>query len=189
MTAPELSRPVRLDSVGNGCTESLEATEGERTALVARFGLESLDRLTAEWRLRAVAAGVEAEGRVRAAGAQACVTTGEPVPFTLDAPVALLFARQAEVEAEPDVEVELTDSDLDTLPIEGGPIDGGVIDVGEATAQSLALELDPYPRAPDADELRRALGIASEVEANPFAALLGLKRHGLSPPPRSGEDL
>lgn len=173
MTAPELSRPVRLDSVGNGCTESVEATEGERTALVARFGLESLDRLTAEWRLRAVAAGVEAEGRVRAAGAQACVTTGEPVPFTLDSPLVLLFTHQAE--GEPDEEIELTNSDLDTLPIEGEPIDGGVIDVGEATAQSFALELDPYPRAPDADELRRALGIASEVEASPFAALLGLK--------------
>lgn len=176
MTVPELSRPVRLDTIGAGRTIEVEALPYERAALMARFELQSLDRLTAEWRLAAVVAGVEAEGRIEAMGAQACVTTGEPVPFELDAAVSLLFVA-ARV-GEPDEEVELSDADLDTLPIEGG-----VVDVGEATAQSVALELDPYPRAPDADDRRRALGIATEVEASPFAALLGLGAHKAGLPP------
>ena len=165
---PELSRPVRVDTVGAGRRVEVEATTDERAAVAARFGLDSLDRLTGDWRLRAVAAGVEAIGHVAAAGAQACVTTGEPVPFQLSAEVALLFAEATLV--APDEEVELSDAELDQLPIEGG-----LIDLGEATAQSLALELDPYPRAPDADARAAELGIKSEAEASPFAALAGLK--------------
>ena len=157
--------------VGAGRAVTVEATAGERAALAQRFLLDSLNRLTGDWRLRSVAAGVEAVGRVSAAGAQACVTTGEPVPFDLDADVTLLFA---EWEAgEPDEEVELSDAELDQLPIEAG-----LIDLGEATAQSLALELNPYPRAADAGERAAELGIKSEAEASPFAALLGMKGLG-----------
>ena len=42
-----------------------------------------------------------------------------------------------------------------------------VLDLGEAAAEQLALSLDPYPRAPGA-ELPE---VATEAEANPFAAL------------------
>lgn len=168
MIAPELSRPVRVDTVGGGRAVTVTASQEERAALVTRFELGSLDRLTGEWRLRAVVGGVEASGRIVAAGAQACVTTGEPVPFALDSDVALLFTDAPSFGS--DAEVELSDPELDQLPIEAG-----LIDLGEATAQSLALELDPYPRAPDADERAAALGIRTEVEASPFAALLGLR--------------
>ncbi len=167
----EFARPVRLDTIGDGRDERIEADEDERAALAARFGFGSLDSLSAEWRLRPVTDGVAGEARIVASGTQSCVTTGEPVHFAIDTTDALLFAYE-----EPgslDEEIELDERDLDRLSIEGG-----TIDLGEATAQSLVLALDPYPRAPDADTRRRALGIATEVEASPFAALLGLKRSG-----------
>ena len=46
-----------------------------------------------------------------------------------------------------------------------------------AVAETLALSLDPFPRAPDADAVLRAAGVLSEDEAvtGPFAALKGLK--------------
>jgi hypothetical protein len=37
--------------------------------------------------------------------------------------------------------------------------DGAMIDVGEAVAQTLALNLDPYPRAPDAGDALREAGV------------------------------
>jgi hypothetical protein len=53
--------------------------------------------------------------------------------------------------------------------------DGTAIDVGEAVAQSLALALDPYPRAPDAEAALKEAGVTSEAETGPFAALAALK--------------
>ena len=53
--------------------------------------------------------------------------------------------------------------------------DGAAIDVGEAVAETLSLSLDPYPRAPGAEEALEAAGVKSEEEAGPFAALAGLR--------------
>ncbi len=66
-------------------------------------------------------------------------------------------------------EIELSDEDCDMVAL-----DGEWIDMGETVAQSLALNLDPYPRAPDADATLRKLGVLSEDETGPFAALKGL---------------
>ena len=55
---------------------------------------------------------------------------------------------------------------------------GGAIDVGEAVAQTLALALDPYPRAPNADAALQAAGITDEADLGPFAALKGLLGKG-----------
>ena len=48
----------------------------------------------------------------------------------------------------------------------------GTIDLGEATAEQLALALDPYPRAPDAV----LPDVPDEPEVQPFAALEALRR-------------
>jgi len=37
--------------------------------------------------------------------------------------------------------------------------DGASIDVGEAVAETLLLNLDPYPRAPGAEQALRAAGV------------------------------
>jgi len=179
MTAPEFSRIVRLSDVGTAARpERLEARPAERTALVERFGLASLDRLEADLTVRREAAGVRVQGRVRAEAAQVCVVSGEPVPTTIDEPVDLLFSSHAPA-SRPDEEVELSEGDLDIMPLEGESID-----VGEAIAQSFGLALDPYPRASDEAlaEARRRLLSEEEAEAraaeekaarNPFRVLKG----------------
>ena len=72
--------------------------------------------------------------------------------------------------AAPEEEVELSESEMDVVFH-----DGAAIDVGEAVAETLSLGLDPYPRAPGADEALKAAGVKSEEEAGPFAALAGLR--------------
>lgn len=166
---PEFARPVRLDTIGRGRAERLVADEAERRGVATRFALEALDRLEADWTLSPNDEGILATGRIRADGAQSCVTTGEPVPFRQDATVRLLFTH------DPLPEPTIEEFELDTDDLDRVEIEGGTIDLGEATAQSMALDLDPWPRAPDADERRRELGIATEVETSPFAKLLGLK--------------
>jgi hypothetical protein len=55
------------------------------------------------------------------------------------------------------------------------PIEGGSIDLGEAVAETMALALDPYPRAPGAEAALRAAGVLTEDEARPAGKLAGLK--------------
>ena len=164
---PEFSRPERLDTIGAAPRHvAIEANEAERAALARRFDLVAIDRLAAALDLHREASGVVVRGRVEAIVTQACVVTDAPVVTRLDEPLALRF-----VETLPDAEeIELDADDCDTVPIEGGSID-----LGEAAAETMALALDPYPRAPGAEAALRTAGVVSEAEARPAGKLAGLK--------------
>ena len=68
-------------------------------------------------------------------------------------------------------ELELEEDDLDEIPFEGH-----TIDLGEAVAQSLALAIDPYATGPQADRVRKEVGLSDETANGPFAALAALKK-------------
>ena len=164
MNAPEFSRIVRAHEVGLRREQAIEADAAERTALATRFSLLTLDRLTATLAAAREATGIRITGSFAASGAQPCVTSGDPVPFSIAEPVALLLT-----DAVPGGEdVELAESDLDVEPLTGDEID-----FGEIAAQALALALDPWPRAPGAS----APGVIDEDAArrlaNPFSVLKG----------------
>ncbi|MGE5721799.1 MAG: YceD family protein [Sphingomonadales bacterium] len=168
---PEFSRPVRVDTLGaEPHTLSVEADEAERAALARRFGLPAIDRLSAELSLTRTGATVSASGTLRAAVTQSCVATGEPVDATIEEPFRILFSPEPEGTPGQEEEVELSESDCDVVFYSGA-----AIDVGEAVAETLSLSLDPWPRAPGAEQALKEAGIKSEAEAGPFAALAGLK--------------
>jgi len=166
---PEFSRPFRLDELGGAPRAvSVVAAESERAALAARFGLIGIERLEATAELAREGDIVTATGRLEADLAQACVASGEPVPAKIAEDFALRFVPAG---GQPDAEeVELEESDLDEIDYEGGSID-----LGEAVAQTMALALDPFPRAAGADEKLREAGVLGEEDAGPFAALKALK--------------
>ncbi len=159
---PEFSRPVSAHDLGaQRRQQMIEAEPNERQSLVRRFDLLTLDRLTAALELKRDPAGIRITGQVHASGAQPCVTSGEPVPFLITEPIALLL-----VETPPEgSEIELADADLDSEILTGD-----TIDLGEIAAQTFALALDPYPRA-----VGVVPGVISEAEAkmasNPFSVL------------------
>jgi uncharacterized metal-binding protein YceD (DUF177 family) len=170
VTDPEFSRIVRLDSLGEAeRAEAIEADAAERRALARRFGLAALDALSARLTLLRQGTEVMLAGRLHARVTQSCVASGAPIPAEIDEPVALVF-RPMPADGVPDDEIELEGDELDVLFH-----DGAAIDVGEAVAQSLALALDPYPRAPEAEAALSEAGVRSEAEAGPFAALAALK--------------
>ncbi|MCH9011725.1 MAG: DUF177 domain-containing protein [Proteobacteria bacterium] len=163
----EFSRLVPVDRLGEvEITEEISAEPGERAALARRFGLLSLDRLSATLRLERAGARnlVRVDGRLAAEVTQACVVTLEPVGAHLEKGFILLYdldaaAAQDEVVVEPEAEE----------PPE--PVGPHGIDLGEAVAQQLAIALDPYPRAPGA-----ALPEEPRAADGPFAVLESLKR-------------
>ena len=164
----EFARPQRVDTIGDDArTIEIDADAQERAALAKRFDLIGIEKLTGKFTIRRDAAGIVAEGRVAAAVTQACSITGDPLPATVDEPVALRFV--AEEDAGQD-EVELGDSDIDVIPY-----DGGTIDLGEVAAETMALALDPFPRGPNAEVVLKEAGVLSEEQAGPFGVLAGLK--------------
>lgn len=166
---PEFSRPWRLDQIGAGDSQTrIEATAEERAALATRFELLALDRLEAEYAIRRDPIGIVATGRLWADATQACVATGALVPAAIDQPFTLRFVPEPG-DAAPE-ELELDADDCDTVFYTGG-----AIDLGEAAAETLALALDPFPRAVGAEEALRDAGVISEEQAGPFGALAGLK--------------
>lgn len=167
---PEFSRPVRIDTLGEGVRMiAVEADPAERAALATRFGLLSVDRLSADTKVRREGNIVFAEGRLEADVVQACVASGEPVRTSIGEPFSLKFVPEAE---RADEELDLDVEDFDTIDYAGS-----AIDLGEAVAETLALSLDPFPRSPDADAALKAAGVLSEdeVASGPFSALKVLK--------------
>ena len=171
MTDPsELPRPVRLDQLGEAPrTEVVTATADERAALARRFGLIAIDRLAATADVRRAGDTVLADGRIDAQVVQACAATGVPLRVAIAEPFAIRFEPRAAVDAAQ--EVELDAGDLDVVAY-----DGGAIDLGEAIAETLALAIDPFLRAPDAEARLREAGVVGEEEAEvgPFAGLKAL---------------
>jgi uncharacterized metal-binding protein YceD (DUF177 family) len=100
---------------------------------------------------------------------QSCVATAVPLEAEVDEPFRIEF-RTEPTAGTPDEEVELSEAEMDVTFY-----DGGSIDLGEAVAETLSLSLDPWPRAPGAEEILKAAGVKGEEEAGPFAALAALK--------------
>jgi uncharacterized metal-binding protein YceD (DUF177 family) len=164
----DFTHRLPLDRIRDGERVDLVADDAECAAIAKRLGLPSVDRLEAHAVLERTGAQVRATGRVKAALAQSCVASGEPLPAHVDEPFALLF--MPEPSGKPDDEVELNPGDLDVVFH-----DGAGIELGTAIADTLMLSLDPFPRGPNADAALQAAGVLSEEQAGPFAALAKLK--------------
>lgn len=178
MSAPlppsELTRMVKARPLPAGAVV-IEATDAERAALAARFGLGAVESLRAEVALEPKPSAIRATGRLRAKILQPCAVSGEDFPVTIDEAVDLRFVEQHQrpAPAEEDMEIELVADDCDEIEFTGD-----MFDLGEAVAQTLGLAIDPYLEGPNADAFRAATGIVKEGEQmGPLADLLaGLKK-------------
>lgn len=160
---------------------SRSADEAERAAIAGAFELLSLDDLEIEGVFRREGEeGWRFDGELRATLEQPCVVTLEPVPSRLAEPVERRwrpgapdpFAASATATAS---EFAFDDDD----PPE--PLGDG-IDLGAVALETLALGLDPYPRAEGAQFAplsampAGAAPLGDEEERKPFAALAALRK-------------
>lgn len=158
----EFSRIFLIDHLPEGGLRfEIDANPAERAALAERFGLLALDALGASgWIVAGPLPGsVAVDGRLTARATQSCIVTLEPVPVAAAEAFRRLFvpaAAQREVEVDP-------------LADEPEPLPGRHLDVGEIVAEELALALDPYPRAPGADDA--VLETGDDEPRGPFAGL------------------
>jgi hypothetical protein len=174
--APELSRMIKARLLPADAV-LIEADERERAALSERFGLVSIEELSASVELEQCQRGVRAEGSFTARITQTCAVAGEPFDTSISEPILLRFIETGTASLTPsedeEVDFDLTAEDCDEIEY-----DGESFDLGEAVAQSLGLAIDPYAEGPRAAEARKAAGIVEEGQQDgPLAdALRGLAR-------------
>lgn len=166
----ELSRWIAVRQA-EGREVEVTADAAERDRLAERFDLVSVERLEANVVLSKDGAAIVAEGRLRADIVQSCAVSGEDLPVRIDEPLSLRFVPDhAVAPAEPDEEIEIDAEDCDEIVYSGERFD-----LGEAVAQSMALAIDPFATGPEAENVRRKVGLEEPERENPFAALRGLK--------------
>jgi uncharacterized metal-binding protein YceD (DUF177 family) len=179
---PPFSRPIAVDSVGEGGQRlKFEASAEECAALAQQDALAALRGLVVE--AEAFRRGRDClllRGTVRALVTQTCVVTLEPFEAEVQESFEIEFAPQAVAEAAYEkamAEIEASKDKAAALaaqPDPPDPIIDGKVDLGAIAAEFLALGLDPHPRKPGArfDEILDPH--AEKVSA--FAALERLKK-------------
>ena len=171
----EFSRPISAASLSAGGTRlEIEATPAERERLARRLNVLSVDSLRADLCVFSYNSGIiiKLSGKFVANLVQACVITLEPVKAHIEATVERIYS----VEEKADDATEIDVAPDDAEPLE--PLIGGVFDAGEAVTEQLALELNPFPRSPNAEFMGYASGGSDDKtgQAHPFAVLAKLKR-------------
>ncbi len=142
---------------------ALAATADEAAAVARLFAIEAVSGLRVAGALEPVHARYRLRGAVEAQVTQRCVVTAEPVTADVVAPFDRFLVVADAPGEEGAIEVDPEADDVDYL-------DGSAVDVGAVAVEELALALEPYPRAPDADQTLAALR-SDEHADHPFAAL------------------
>jgi len=148
---PELHRPLEVARVPNlGSHEKLQADGKECALLAKRLMVPTIYSLSAHLKAKPWRG-----GGLKVTG----VVSLEVFRSVLTVPVERYFLN-----VPPSAELE-ADEDID-------PIDNGIVDLGEVVAETLALELDPYPRKPGEVFESKIEDVAEEAKKpNPFNVL------------------
>lgn len=177
---PEFSRPVAVRRIGaSGLDITVEATPAECGQIARRLDLPEISMFRCKYTLTLGRRDfVSARGALAVRFKQTCVRTLEPFEDMMAGSFAVEFVPEEHFEesAAPDMDA------VDEIPYEGESID-----LGEAAVEQFALDLAPYPHAPDAnlpaglvmteeEAEKLAAQEAAEKKVNPFADLARLRR-------------
>lgn len=158
----EFPRPIPVDRIPReGSTEIIEAEPKELAALATRLGVPALHSLTADlraepWR----GGGLKVTGKYTVDLDRVCVVTLDQFRDTVEGPVERVYLPATALAAG-------DEEDADHL------VDG-TADLGELVAETLVLNLDPYPRKPGA--AFRGAEIGTETPSSSFADLAMLRQ-------------
>ena len=140
--------PVR-DLPSAGRPFQIKARTIECEELARQFNLIAVHALSVEGVLRPEASGqrVRVEGRLVADVVQTCVVSLDAVPAHIDVLFERLYGWDIEDEWKEGAEEIHLDLASELPPVR---LTSDILDLGEAAAEQLLLELDPYPRKPGA---------------------------------------
>ena len=139
------------------------ASNEELKCLATRFEFLDVLALSAELTICKSARDCwDVAGQLKGVVVQACSSTDVPLRETVDFLIEERYVRT--VGNQEDVEVHMGVAE---------PLENEAINIGELLAQSLAIAVTPWPRAPEAPETYTS---GEEMPEHPFARLAALKR-------------
>ena len=165
MHKTSLDSIVKVDRIQPGTPNFFKfvASDEELKILVTRFKFLDVLSLSAELTICKSACDCwNVVGQLRGVVVQACNTTGVPLRETLDFLIEERYVRSGGDQKEVDVHMGVAE-----------PLENEAINIGELLAQSLAIAVTPWPRAPGAPETFTS---GEELSDHPFAGLAALKR-------------
>lgn len=164
---------IRLDQMPTmGRDLALVVDESERAVVAASLDITAVERL--EVRLHAVRfrGGMRVTGRLVARIEQPSVVTLEPVWQEIAEPIDRIFLPGGEKAFAAAANAEVfVDPEGDDIP---DHFEGNEADLSDLIIETLALAIDPYPRA--AGESVGVVGDPVDEEESPFAGLKILKK-------------
>lgn len=173
---PEIGAALKVATLPSGRPYAfdLRVEQNDEAAAAAFLGIKNLRNARLKGELRAEKGdGWRLVGRLTADVVQSCVATLDPVAQRIDVPVERAFVPEASISEIADLQLDV-DADDDPDPYTD------VIDLGAVMMEVLALSLDPYPRASDAEAQPSNAappGIAplTDDDLKPFAGLAALR--------------
>lgn len=156
---------------------SLEADDRERQILAERWGVSSVEAVTAKLEVsRWKREGVRIKGTVEAHITQSCIVTLDPVASQIVETIEALFVPEGSRLSR------VQTSDTGEMIVDAvGPdapetFHGETIDLAEICEQFIVLSIDPYPRREGAEMPPDLNGpSADEERESPFASLSAYK--------------
>ncbi|MEK9671510.1 MAG: DUF177 domain-containing protein [Rhodospirillaceae bacterium] len=179
MTGRSLSKGHKVSAEAvrkeGGFSRDVIATAGDCAAMAEMLGIPKVSAAKAAFSLVIVDGGsIRVTGRVQADLTRICVVSLEEMAENLDCSVEVVFREPVEIDArDADDEDDLLTGD------EPEALENGEIDLMRVLYEGIAVEMDPYPRRPEAefDGLSADAGPdGGETRPDhPFAALEALK--------------
>jgi hypothetical protein len=154
---PEFSRPLEVNRVPTGGSmEKLGADTRELAALARRLGIERMNGFSGELKVMPWRGGLHVTGVMTADLDRVSVVSLQSFRAIQEISIDRYFLPPSAISSADDDEAD--------------PIENGVVDLGEAAAEALALDLDPYPRKPG-EAFEGADQTEHERQPSPFEKL------------------
>lgn len=176
MTAPVkdtgFSRMMTLEEAQRHSAPFDYAARDDECAAIARhFRWSAVGAFNAKLHFAGIGTQVDISGRLLASVTQPCVVTSRPISERIDVPFVVRLVPYAMLDG--DDEDEERELDADAMDMIG--YRDGRFDLGAIIAETLALSVNPWPRAPDADAWLAKHGGGDDGSTGPFAALAALR--------------
>ncbi|MDB5560956.1 MAG: hypothetical protein JWN11_374 [Hyphomicrobiales bacterium] len=174
--APIFDATIRIDNLPPAGRElKLAADATQRQALAELLEISAIERLDVTLNATTFRGGIRVLGRLRAVIEQPCVVTLVPVRQEIDEAVDRVFLPEADASRPAAASAEIfVDLDADDPP---DHFSGPEADLSDLIIETLALAIDPYPRAPGASVDAPQMDKDDEIES-PFSSLKALKDSG-----------
>lgn len=167
---------IRLDSIpAEGRDLEVSVGEEERAAIAAQLAVTEVERLDVRLHADKFRGGIRVTGRIDAAIVQPSVVSLEPVRQAIGEPIDRVFLPGGEKPyAGPGGAEVFVDLDGADLP---DHFEGPEADLSDLIIETLALAIDPYPRAPGESVADLGVQVEEEAAESPFSKLKSLKPH------------